>query len=210
MGCSSENNDPVSITMTDEDGSTSVDETTLTDVLDDLPLEQPDVAETAGLLFMREEEKLAHDVYIKMFAEWNTKVFESISNSEQTHTDAILTLLERYSIDDPVGSNGEGTFVDQYLQNLYDTLVAQGQASLIDALYVGAEIEELDLIDIQDLADALVGNEDIKVVYENLMKGSRNHLRSFVSNLEKQGVTYVPQHLSQQVYDDIINSDIEN
>jgi tRNA isopentenyl-2-thiomethyl-A-37 hydroxylase MiaE len=80
---------------------------------------------------------------------------------------------------------------------------------LIDALLVGAVIEEIDLIDIQNLVDTLEGNEDIVLVYENLMKGSRNHLRAFVSSLEKQGETYQPQYLSQDVYDAIIHAGSE-
>ena len=209
-GCSSEGTDDViSITTTDEDGSTSVDDTVLTDVLDTLPLEDLSTAESDGLVFMREEEKLARDVYIYLFDQWGSKVFDNISNSEQTHTDAILTLLVRYDITDPVGNNAEGVFVDTYLQGLYDTLVAQGSASLIDALIVGAAIEEIDIIDIQTLVNALEGNEDIVLVYENLLKGSRNHLRAFVSNLEKQGEIYQPQYLSQDVYDAIINADLE-
>lgn len=158
---------------------------------------------------MREEEKLARDVYIYLFDQWGSEVFDNISNSEQTHTDAILTLLVRYDITDPVGNNAEGVFVDTFLQGLYDTLVAQGSASLIDALLVGAAIEEIDIIDIQNLVNALVGNEDIALVYENLLKGSRNHLRAFVSNLEKQGVIYQPQYLSPDVYDAIINVGLE-
>ncbi len=73
-------------------------------------------------------------------------------------------------------------------------------------MYVGAEIEEIDLIDIQALVDTLDGNEDIALVYENLMKGSRNHLRAFVNNISAEGVDYAPRHLSQEVYDAIINS----
>ena len=209
-GCSSEDTAPVtSVTTTDENGSTSVDGAALDEVLNTLPVDELSTAEADGLVFMREEEKLARDVYINLFAQWGQKIFDNISKSEQTHTDAILTLLVRYDIPDPVGDNAEGVFVDSYLQGLYDTLVAQGSASLIDALIVGVTIEEIDILDIQDLVDALVGNEDVALVYESLLKGSRNHLRAFVSNLEKQGVIYEPQYLSQDVYDDIINTDIE-
>lgn len=209
-GCNSDDTGGTSsITTTDEDGSTSVDDTVLIDILNTLPLEDLSTAESDGLVFMREEEKLAHDVYTFLFAQWGLKVFDNISGSEQTHTDAILILLDRYSIADPVGNNAEGVFVDSYLQGLYDTLVAQGSASLIDALLVGAAIEEIDIIDIQNLVDALEGNEDLALVYESLMKGSRNHLRAFVSNLEGQGEIYQPQYLSQDDYDAIINADFE-
>ncbi len=210
VGCSTDSEDVLpGITTTDADGSTSVDDATLTEVLASLPLDDLSVAESEGLLFMREEEKLAHDVYVAMFELGYSQVFDNISKSEQTHTDAILALLDRYDILDPVGNNPEGVFVNTDLQALYDALILQGSPSLINALYVGAEIEEIDIIDIQNLVDALEGNEDIALVYESLMKGSRNHLRAFVDNLAKQGVDYQPLHLSQEVYDAIINADIE-
>lgn len=210
VGCSSDNKDDApSVTTTDTDGSTSVDDTTLTDTLDTLPLDALSAAEADGLIFMREEEKLAHDVYVYLFSQWDAKVFDNISSSEQTHTDAILTLLDRYDIPDPVDNNAEGVFVNTTLQSLYDTLTLEGSASLVNALYVGAEIEEIDLIDIQNLVGALEGNEDVALVYESLMKGSRNHLRAFVSNLANQGVDYQPRHLTQEEYDAIITADFE-
>lgn len=209
-GCGSDDTgENTSIITTDSQGSTMVDENVLNDVLDSLPLDDLSIPESDGLLFMREEEKLAHDVYVYLYAQWGTVIFDNISNSEQTHTDAILTLLDRYSVTDPVGSNSEGVFVDSFLQGLYDSLVALGSTSKIDALMVGAAIEEIDIIDIQNLVDALEGNEDITLVYETLMKGSRNHLRAFVSNLENLGQIYQPQYLSQDEYDAIINADIE-
>ena len=208
--CSSEDiNVPANVTTTALDGSTSFDEAKLIDALSALPMEDLSDNEIAGLKYMREEEKLAGDTYITMFAIWSINIFDNISNSEQTHTDAVLVLLERYGVSDPVGDNAIGIFTDGLLQNLYDTLIAQGSASLIDALLVGAAIEEIDIIDIQVQLDDSVDNQDITLVYDNLLKGSRNHLRSFISNLEKQDVIYQPQYLSQQAYDAIVNSAME-
>lgn len=209
--CSSEDiGEVTSITNTDVNGSTAVDTNVLTDVVDTLPQNQLSKAESDGLVFIREEEKLAHDLYANLFTKWGIGIFDDISNSEQTHSDAILILLDMYSITDPVGDNAESVFVDISLQSLYDSLVALGSTSLIDALLVSAAVEEIDLIDIQNLVDALEGNEDIALVYENLMKGSRNHLRTFVLNLERrQGTIYQPQYLSQDAYDAIINAGFE-
>lgn len=209
-GCSSDDASlPADSVAADSDGSVSFDESKLNEDLSALPAEDVSDDEIAGLIFMREEEKLARDTYIEMFKIWNSKIFDNISKSEQTHTDAVLELLEKYSITDPVGDNAPGVFTDQTLQSLYDTLIAQGSASLIDALLVGAAIEEIDIIDIQVQVDNFVDNQDIALVYESLLKGSRNHLRSFVSNLEKQGVVYQPIKLSQQSYDDIVNLTME-
>jgi len=86
--------------------------------------------------------------------------------------------------------------------------VDHGSNSLRDALEVGAAIEEIDILDLQEHM-AETDNDDITLVYENLMKGSRNHLRAFVSTLEKQGFEYASQYLSQEEYEDIISSPVE-
>ncbi len=67
--------------------------------------------EVAGLQFMVEEEKLARDVYLTMFEEWDFRIFENIARSEQTHMDAIRTLLDRYDVNDPSADMAVGLFV---------------------------------------------------------------------------------------------------
>lgn len=162
--------------------------------------------EIAGLKFMREEEKLAYDVYVALYAAFQSdpdaKVFYNVSLSEATHTESIRQLLVKYDIDDPAAGNGPGVFTDPALQSLYDTLVAQGLQNVKAALSVGALIEETD---IHDIAESLAqtDEDDITIVYESLMCGSRNHLRSFDAALEKKGVDYVAQVLSQEEYDRI-------
>lgn len=202
-------NGPPVVVDVDGDGNTNVDPDRLGTELAAIPLGTITAAEQAGLVYMREEEKLAHDVYVELNTFWQHNTFANISLSELTHTEAVLALLERYAITDPVGSNPIGVFTDPALQGLYDVLVARGSATLIDALMAGAEVEEIDLIDIQDRLADVSENEDIVLVYENLMKGSRNHLRAFVRALDRQNVTYQPQHLSQAAYDAIINSPTE-
>lgn len=160
--------------------------------------------EAAGLQFMREEEKLAHDVYVTLYEAWDLAVFNRIAASEQQHTDAVAYLLERYDVSDPAVGNELGVFTDPELQALYDELVAQGSQSIADAIKVGAAIEEIDILDLQErMADT--ANADILRVYENLLAGSENHLRAFVTNLKAQtGEVYVPQTMSQDAYDTIV------
>jgi hypothetical protein len=57
--------------------------------------------EKNDLLFMREEEKLARDVYLTLHDIWGTPVFANIATSEQQHMDAILKLLNTYKLPDP-------------------------------------------------------------------------------------------------------------
>jgi hypothetical protein len=164
--------------------------------------------EIAALKFMREEEKLAHDVYAALYSLWGANVFYQISLSETTHTEAILTLLTKYGIDDPAATTAPGEFADPELQTLYNTLMAMGQASLIEALKVGALIEETDIQDINEKL-AITDEADIVNVYTSLLCGSGNHLRAFNEKLLEQGVTYVPQVISQTEWDAIASAPAE-
>lgn len=161
--------------------------------------------EASSLVFMREEEKLARDVYAAMFSLWGGNVFQNIGASEQVHMDAVKLLLTRYALPDPAATTLPGQFNNTMLQDLYDALVASGQVSLATALQVGAEIEDLDIRDLRSIK-ATIDNADLLLVYENLEKGSRNHLRAFHDNLLRQGASYTPKYITQAEYDAIVNS----
>jgi hypothetical protein len=164
-----------------------------------------DETEAEALRYMREEEKLAHDIYQALYQQWGVPTFSNISRSEQTHTDAILGLLVRYSLSDPA-SGEAGVFTNPELQALYNDLLAQGSQSLAEALKVGATIEEKDILDLQ-ARPAQTDNADIQQVFTNLLGGSENHLRAFVTALERQtGETYQPLYLSAEAYQTILNA----
>jgi hypothetical protein len=173
-----------------------------------LPIEPLSPAESGSLSFMREEEKLARDVYITLYNKWGVNIFTNISGSEQTHMEAVLMLLNKYSLTDPVGSNVVGVFTNTRLQNLYNQLVAQGNSGVLDAYKVGATIEDLDIFDLKT-ALISIDNQDIRLVYDMLTKGSRNHMRSFYKNILNVGGTYTPQYITQAEFDAIINSAME-
>lgn len=180
----------------------------LNNQINNLPKEPLSADELATLPFMREEEKLARDVYSYLYSKWQVNIFNNISSSEQTHTDAVLNLLSKYNLPDPVNNNPPGIFTNSLLQNLYNQLIQQGSLNLNEGLKVGATIEDLDIFDLKT-ALTKIDNQDIRLVYENLMKGSRNHLRSFYSNILSNGGTYLPQYISQSEFDAIINSPME-
>lgn len=164
-------------------------------------------AEVAALRFMREEEKLAHDVYVALHETWGLKVFANIALSETDHTEAILGLLVKYGVDDPAEGHAAGEFEDPALQALYDTLVAAGRVDAIEGLKVGALIEETDIRDINE-KKAITDNPDILGVYDSLLCGSGNHLRAFNEQLLANGVTYVPQVISQAEWDAIASAEM--
>jgi hypothetical protein len=170
-----------------------------------LPTETLSDAELRGLLYMREEEKLARDVYSTLYDVWELRIFTNIAQSEQTHTEAIRDLLVKYQIEDPVIDDTVGVFANPELQTLYNDLVAKGTVSVEEALTVGVLIEELDIRDLQAEIDTS-DNEDIDLVYENLLRGSRNHLRSFMSQLTQRGGNYEPQYITIATFNQITQS----
>lgn len=160
-------------------------------------------AEISDLIFTREEEKLARDVYTALEAQGQP--FTNVKASEQTHMDAIGALLTTYGLPDPVAGRDPGEFEDAALQGLYAGLVEAGAASATSALAVGCEIEELDIRDIEVAAEH-VTHADILATYDNLLLGSRNHLRAFHEKLTAAGGTYAPKYIDQAAFDAIVSS----
>ncbi|ADT84236.1 DUF2202 domain-containing protein [Thermococcus barophilus] len=190
----------------DTNGNVNTQE--LQSYIESLPAGELTEAEKDGLLYMVEEEKLAHDVYTKLYEKWGLQIFSNIAKSETTHVESVRMLLKKYNLPDPTADSKIGEFKNKKLQDLYNKLIEQGMKSEIDALKVGALIEEVDIIDLQERI-AETNKLDIITVYENLMMGSRNHLRAFVSQLKNRGVTYEPQVLPKDEYEQIISSPME-
>ena len=147
------------------------------------PLSQ---AEKDGLVHMREEEKLARDVYRVLGAQYSLRVFGNIASSESTHMAAVKRLLDRYALADPASPDVAGSFRSPELQQLYADLVAQGHDNPTAALRVGIVIEKLDISDLKAHI-AETKHSDIRRVYTNLLHGSQNHLRAFETLLARYG-----------------------
>jgi len=162
--------------------------------------------EEATLLAMRVEEKLAHDVYVTLYDLWNMPIFLNISQSEGRHTASIAKLLIAYNIPDPVDDSQIGVFEDPEIQKLYTDLIAQGSVSLADAYVVGATIEEMDIIDLEE-ALAETDNADLERVYSNLKNGSIHHLSAFSRAIENQtGTDYIPRLMTTEEYNQLTSS----
>ncbi|MDA3940751.1 MAG: DUF2202 domain-containing protein [Spirochaetia bacterium] len=177
-------------------------------ILESVEIASLSEAEEEGLLLMREEEKLARDVYLTLYDKWGIRTFTNIAGAESTHMDAMGILMDRYNLDDPIKSDTMGVFTNPDMQSLYNTLVAQGSESFNAALIVGATIEDLDIYDLERLIMD-TDNDDIKIVYQNLLKGSRNHIRAFEMQLSRNGVDYQAQYMSDEDLAIILNSDME-
>ncbi len=188
-----------------------------------------DFNEATHLAFMREEEKLARDVYIKLGMLYPESVtFGRIDDSEQQHTDAVKGMLEQYGLEDPNSNDNIGVFTGEaygdYFTEKYRYLVNLASGSELDALYVGAFIEELDMHDIDRCPEVIVEQDngieddtqcgrlytdqpDIVTLYDALLDGSASHLKGYVRAIEAiigKGA-YTAQVLSQEEVDEILD-----
>lgn len=164
-------------------------------------------AEQDMLLKMREEEKLARDVYLTLGQKFPSigQILANIPKSEQKYTDTVKLVLDKYNLTDPITDDTVGVFKDQAFAKLYQDLVAKGSVSEIEALKVGATIEDLDISDLNsDLSQTT--NPDIVSAFEKLRNGSYNHLRSFMNKITALGQTYTPQYISETEFQNILSS----
>lgn len=138
--------------------------------------------EKANLLYLFEEEKLAHDVYVQLYNLYGAFIFNNISESEQRHMNAVANLITKYNLDGAVFNNGPGIFTNPVIQQIYDRLLEKGKINLISALEVGVEIEEMDIDDIERMLRE-TRKADIERVLSNLLNGSYNHLDAFNTQL---------------------------
>lgn len=168
-----------------------------------IPAQPLSVAEAKGLSFLREEEKLAHDVYTRFYLRYSLPIFQNIAQAEQRHFSALKVLLDRYGVPDPTLGQGAGEFTDAGLKTLYAELINQGESSLQAALSVGATIEELDIRDLRE-ALKMTDNNDLQMIYKNLQQGSENHLRTFIGRLQTIGQTYRAQYIDAAALTEIL------
>ena len=159
-------------------------------------------AEVTSLMEMREEEKLAREVYLAMNAKYNYRTFANIAKSENAHTSAVLYLIKGFGLTDP-SPVGATEFSNPLFTDLYAQLTAKGSVSLVEALKVGAFIEEYDIADLKrHLAET--ENATVAKVYGNLLRGSKFHLKAFTNALKVQGATYTPTVLTVEEYNEIL------
>ena len=162
--------------------------------------------DTSSLLFMFEEEKLAHDVYTFLYTKWETRPFANIKESEKIHMQKVQELLDQNNISYEILP--EGKFKNQNIQKLYNELIAKGKISEVEALKAGAIIEDVDIYDLQRLTKE-TQDQDIVKVYKFLECASGNHLRAFSRNLDMRNANYTPQYISKNEYEKIIKAEQE-
>ncbi len=160
--------------------------------------------EKEGMLFIWEEEKAARDLYMSLYDKNNLTIFMNLVRSEQSHMDQAKAIIDKYGLTIP-GNDEQGVFPNQTLQKIHDDLLAEGLRSDQDALKVAAAFEEISIMDLEKEISA-TKTEDIRVVYQGLLAGSRKHLRSYVADLQGRGIQYAPKYLSKSEFEETIKA----
>lgn len=172
-----------------------------------------------GMLW--EDEKLARDVYDLLENRWQLQIFGNISNAEQNHMDMVAKLFATYSLVYDFTDLDAGVYSEDHLTFRYESVATVVDSiSLVEALEVGVELEVenlcllYDLLGVPGAPDLLVDtdNDHIKLVAQNLAKGTRNHMRAFVAALDAQGSAYVvvPGCLHADVFAAIVDGERES
>ncbi len=220
-GCESSSTTTTDATTTTDTSALITDTTTTTDTSTqatilpanvqaalDAPLSTLSQEVTNTLSFMGNEERLAYDVYNRLYQEWGTKQFTNIATkSEYKHITAVQKLVQKYKMSDdmnftnvdlpvlgymntPIEDMQAGTYDIAHIQKLYDDLTSQGLTSEIEALKVGCIIEVTDVNDLnEDIRLAEESNaQDIVDVFNFLRDGSYNHYWAFDKGLKNKGV----------------------
>lgn len=145
-----------------------------------------DAALARQLTYLREEERLARDLYqaiAKLYPD-NATVFTRIATSEQRHFESVGLLLTRYGIADPAVGATAGRYADAGLTALYARLLGKAKASLTAAYGVGVSVEKADIADLEESLGSGGLPADVTQVLSNLLAGSRNHLAAFTALAE--------------------------
>ena len=140
-----------------------------------------DAALAGNLTHMRDEERLARDLYTALSAKYSQAApFVNIARSEQVHYDTMGLLLTRYGVPDPSAGKAAGNYADPALQSLYDTLLASGSESVAKAYDAGIAVETVDIADLKAAIEKTT-QADAEAAFANLMNGSENHLAAFTA-----------------------------
>ncbi len=175
----------------------------------DFPKQTLSTAEQQALFNLRSEEKFARDLYNALYQRWRLKIFNHIPFNEQRHFATLKSLLDKYQLDDPEMAQKIGQYAQESLNQRYTQWLNQGQQSLMAALQTGALVAEHNIQTLdQNLQNS--DNLDVRFALQNLQKGARNHLRSFVGLLHTHGGTYTAQFLPQNELDSLSRTPTES
>lgn len=162
--------------------------------------------EEMDLLFSCEQEKLLRDVYLYSFDKYGNAIFNQIAGSQNVRMSELKGLISSYNLDDPT-SLDIGMFSTSSFQDIYNTALIQSDSSLESAIMAILYLEDKDMVDIREFISNTT-KENMLYTYEFMYCTSENHIRWLYPELLLEGGTYTPQFISQDDFNEIINSNL--
>ncbi len=162
--------------------------------------------EKLAIIHMREEEKMARDIYRELSKTTKSKAFVNIPVSENRHMDVFDQLIDRYDLEDPVKDESEqGVFTNTKFTKLYKELTEKGKKSDKDAFEVGAMVEDINMANLIKYGN-VTDKKDLKLAYSTLLKQSKHHMSAFYRNLKRVGGDFNPKYITEAQLLEAVNS----
>lgn len=136
------------------------------------------------LIYLAEEEKVAHDLYVLAYDKWGIETFSNISGAETRHFNIMNKTLALYGLPSETSMGKAGVFEDTELQAAYDKLAKRIKSSKSAAVAVGVLAEKTDIADLR-AALAMNPPSDVKQVLSNLVRASKKHLSAFKKQADR-------------------------
>lgn len=196
----------LSLLSVDAEGVSSMTRANVVPVLD---ATSPLTADEIEFLYaMREDEKLARDLYAYFWTRYPTAPqIQRISKAEESHIAAIETVLDYYEISYPAMS-APGVFEDSTRQALYDELALKSE-TMLEAFQTMAFVEDRDLFAYK-MVQSQITNANLSLLIENMIKASTNHLKAAIRQIFVRDGSYTSIYLSAEEYDAIIKLPFQN
>jgi len=170
----------------------------------EIPVGPLTLDEVNSVFFTLEGQKLQRDYQAGMAELWDNAVFREASENASLRMEAVALLLPRFGLAPP--SDVRGVFRDPHLAELYAQFSEYGSASEAGAIEMGAELSELNILDLQTHLDAAT-KEDMRLVYWHVLEASGVQLWASARAVERfGGASYEPRFLSALSFGQIMDS----
>ena len=164
--------------------------------------------ETESLKFTAEQEKLSVELYLYAFSAYNLPIFQEIANKKTRHLTEVRAVMEDLDVEDPTEGIGVGVFNNTEIQTLYNQMRSRIEEGQNNAFIAALTVEE-SIIHFSGISLSETSNNTLIELYEAIICGSKNHFRTFYSELTTSK-SYVSQYFTQEEFSDIVNSGQED
>lgn len=154
------------------------------------------------VLYLIEQEKLAHDLYSVLDTIWVTEIFNRLSGDERNHMEKLNAVAVDFMMVVPNHFNEylPGQYINENLRHLYHDLLLDANLSLEDAYRTCANLEERKILDLR--AALKQPNFELETLtYKALLIGAEDNFKLFLRALLEMNAGYQPIHFSNSEFE---------